>query len=81
MSNFHIRDISTGLMHNVVLGTEINKNNEKCGILSWGNGKDNCLGHSNSDNQFFPKKIEFFFNKPVKSAICGYSHTITLLGY
>ena len=83
MLNYNIVDISSGLSHNAVIGIERKKNKNSpihlnYSIFTWGNGYSGALGHGTTDDERFPKLINFFYDKLIKEVYCGYSHTTVL---
>lgn len=72
-----IIDIFTGTNHLFIL---IKGKRDKVNILkSWGLNNFCQLGHSNDENQFEPKEIEFFNDKEIKEVVGGDSHSMVLL--
>ncbi len=47
-------------------------------MWSWGRGDLGQLGHGSFDNEFVPRKIEFFDDKKVIDVKCGLSYTLVV---
>lgn len=84
---YNIIDMSAGMAHNLVLGIEkksiiaydqkgFNRFNN-C-ILAWGSGNSGCLGNNASEDYYIPIKIDFFNDKKVKEAYCGFTYSCVL---
>lgn len=85
--SYNIIDIASGVAHNLALGVDkktLNANSNKgftrldnC-LLAWGSGSYGCLGNGTTEDQYIPMKIDFFDDKKVREAYCGFTHSCVL---
>lgn len=69
-------DIFTGTNHCFLI--EVGRKKEKI-LKSWGLNHYGQLGHSNHENAYSAKEVEFFRNKNIKSIVGGDAHSMVLL--
>lgn len=70
-NDIKIEEISTKGGHNLALS-------EDGDLYSWGYGSDGRLGNQSNDNQYIPKKIEFFSGKKIAHFTVGIDYSLVV---